>query len=74
MSFSAGVTLNHSTTHTPSDGGTSSAYHLGLGDTVLIYSFVPREEDHRESLGAQIDRSVGDVGAADRRGGGLSGW
>ena len=56
MSFSAAVTLSHSTTYTPPGDETSTAYHLGIGDTFLTYSIVPGQ---KITASPWVPRSIG---------------
>jgi len=56
MSFSAAVTVDYADIADPTSPGATTKRHIGLGDTVLIYSFVP---GHTITAQPWVPKSVG---------------
>jgi len=56
MSFSAAVTVNYAEITDPTSPDATTERHTGLGDTVLIYSFVP---GHKINAYPWVPKSVG---------------
>jgi hypothetical protein len=56
MSFSATMTLNYAEVLRLTDQGSTRDRHIGLGDTILIYSFVP---GHKVTAQPWVPKSAG---------------
>ena len=56
MSFSAGVTVSRAKTSRYTEDGTVENNHFGLGDTILVYSFVP---DQKINAQPWVPKSLG---------------